>query len=158
MTLSTNERAFLSAIAWSEIGPKLLAVSDDGYDVLVGSTPAVPKLFDGYADHPRKKVWIAALHSYSTAAGRYQILERYFDAYKKQLALPDFGHDSQDAIALRMVAECHALGDIENGYIASALTKCRNRWASLPGAGYGQHEQPLTQILAAYGAAGGAVA
>ena len=47
-----NVCALLDAIAWSEIGAQLLAETDDGYNVLVGSLPSKPLLFDSYADHP----------------------------------------------------------------------------------------------------------
>ena len=50
---------------------------DDGYNVIVGGA-----LFQGYNDHPRKLVWIRQGLA-STAAGRYQLLKRYYDAYKK---------------------------------------------------------------------------
>src|SRR5207249_4184708 len=94
----------------------------------------------------------------STAAGRYQILARYFDAYKKQLGLPDFSPASQDAIAMQMVKECKALGDISAGRFADAVTKCASRWASLPGATYGQHVNKIAALQAAYQAAGGVLA
>jgi muramidase (phage lysozyme) len=114
--MTDNEKAFLDMIAWSEIGPELLAVTDNGYNILVGSTPAHPVLFDSYADHPR--VYNEKLNS--TAAGRYQILKRMYDAYKAPLALPDFGHDSQDRIALQMIKECHALDLINGGDMVAA--------------------------------------
>jgi muramidase (phage lysozyme) len=159
LTMTENERAFLDMLAWSEIGEGLLAVSDNGYDVLVGSTAAEPNLFTSYADHPRKRVWIDKIQDYSTAAGRYQILARYFDVYKAQLGLPDFSPNSQDRIALQLIGECHALNDINSGHIASAIGKCSSRWASLPGAGYyGQRENSHADLLAAYGRAGGVVA
>ena len=47
-----NRVAFLDMIAVSEIGSDLLGKSDDGYNVLVGSTPSRPLLFSGYATHP----------------------------------------------------------------------------------------------------------
>ena len=37
-----NRKAFRGMIAWSEIGPALLKVSNDGYNVCVGSTAAPP--------------------------------------------------------------------------------------------------------------------
>ncbi|MGC7995735.1 lysozyme, partial [Salmonella enterica] len=74
----------------------------------------------------------------STAAGRYQLLARYFDAYKKQLNLPDFSPASQDAIALQQIKERGALADVDAGRFDIAVGKVRNIWASLPGAGYGQ--------------------
>lgn len=155
MTSTRQTRAFLDTLAWSEIGPTLLKFSDDGYNVLVGSTPDHPTLFVGYADHPR--IHCAALDS--DAAGRYQILSRIFDAYKVRLNLPDFGHASQDAIALQLIRECHAAEDIEHGRIVVALSKCRSRWASLPGAPYpGQPQRRLSDLVAAFKAAGGGVA
>lgn len=94
----------------------------------------------------------------STAAGRYQILERYFDAYRVQLNLPDFGPASQDAIAVQLIRECRALADIEAGRFDAAIRKCASRWASLPGAGYQQHENRLDDLRTAYVAAGGSLA
>lgn len=156
-TMQGNRGAFLDMIAHSEIGPCLLAVSDDGYNVCVGSTPAVPILFTSYADHPRLLVRLSATLS-STAAGRYQLLGRYFDAYKKQLELADFGHESQDRIALQQISERGALPDIDAGRIPQAIAKVKNIWASLPGAGYGQHENELSMLLDAYHRAGGMLA
>lgn len=148
--MTPNQKAFLDMIAFSEIGPKLLANSDNGYNVIVGGT-----LFSGYDDHPRKLVDLPRLGIKSTAAGRYQLLQRYFDAYKKQLELKDFSPGSQDAIALQQIKERRALADIEAGRFADAVAKCQNIWASLPGAGYGQHENALDRLQAAYVAAGG---
>ncbi|MFX3645707.1 lysozyme, partial [Streptococcus suis] len=63
------------------------------------------------------------------------------------LRLPDFSPGSQDKIAIQLIKECKAIGDIEAGRIAEALTKCRSRWASLPGSGYGQHEYSMEKLL-----------
>ena len=153
----TNRTAFLKTIAVSEITLPLMAKTDDGYSCIVGSTLANPIVFTNYADHPRKMILIRP-GLWSTAAGRYQILAHYFDVYKQQLRLPDFGHASQDAIALQMIGECGALEDIDAGRIEDALTKCRSRWASLPGAGYNQHENNMTDLVAAFIAAGGVTA
>ena len=147
--MTSNLRAFLDMIAVSEIGKKLLAESDDGYNVLVGGT-----LFHGYADHPRTIVKLRPGLS-SSAAGRYQILMRYFDVYKQRLELPDFSPASQDRIAVRMIEECRAMGDIEAGHFDDAVEKCRSRWASLPGAGYQQHENNINDLRAAFVQAGG---
>lgn len=87
--LTANEKAFLDMIAYSEIGPELLALSDNGYNVIVGSTPKNPLLFTSYADHPRRLITLRPGLK-STAAGRYQLLSRYFDSYKKQLHLRTF--------------------------------------------------------------------
>lgn len=135
-------------LAWSE-GTSTVAGSDNGYNVLVGGS-----LFNGYSDHPRIKVNLG--HGlYSTAAGRYQILERYFDVYKKLLDLPDFSPESQDAIARQQVKECGAVPDIEAGDIPAAITKCAHIWASLPGNDYKQHVNPQEKLLFIFQDSGG---
>ena len=143
-------------LAYSEIGPAMLAQSDNGYNVIVGSRPGGMLLFASYADHPRRLIKLNAKLS-STAAGRYQILARYYDAYKITLKLPDFGPSSQDAIAIQMIRECQALADIEAGRVNVAISKCKRIWASLPGAGYGQPEHGAGVLVAAYQAAGGTI-
>jgi muramidase (phage lysozyme) len=149
-----NVLAFLDMLAWSEgTDHPRQRTRDQGYDVIVGGA-----LFEGYADHPRKLVPLPRLGIKSTAAGRYQLLSRYYDAYKKQLGLPDFSPMSQDKIALQQIRERRALPDIQAGRIPGAIEKCRNIWASLPGAGYGQHEHKLESLIAHYLAAGGVLA
>lgn len=148
-----NRSAFLDMIAFSEIGSNLLAASDNGYNCLVGG-----KLFQGYADHPRKRVFLSRLGLFSTAAGRYQILARYYDFYKRLLRLPDFGPKSQDAIAMQMILEQGARYNVDKGEFDLAVSKCRNIWASLPGAGYGQHENEMASLQEAYLNAGGQLA
>jgi muramidase (phage lysozyme) len=91
----------------------------------------------------------------STAAGRYQILKRTFDAYKKILNLPDFSPVSQDAIAKQLIRERLAIQDIEAGRVIEAIHKVSNIWASLPGAGYWQHEHRIEPLVVAYRTAGG---
>jgi len=149
----TNLVAFLDTLAYSEGTDKPgQPTKDRGYDVLVGGG-----LFTGYADHPRKLIDLPRLGIKSTAAGRYQILARYFDVYKAQLKLPDFSPRSQDLIAIQLIHECKALDDIDAGRIADALGKCKSRWASLPGAGYGQHEHKLDTLIAVFKRRGGIV-
>jgi muramidase (phage lysozyme) len=151
--MNQNLKAFLDMIAYSEgTDNGRQPTKDHGYDVVVGGG-----LFEGYADHPRKVVNIRPGLA-STAAGRYQVLARYFDTYKKQLGLPDFSSESQDAIAIQLIKECGAMRDIEAGYIDIAISKCASRWASLPGAGYKQHENEMGKLVAAYKKAGGWVA
>jgi muramidase (phage lysozyme) len=147
-----NVRAFLDMLAWSE-GTSTIKASDDGYNVIVGGG-----LFSGYADHPRRLVDLPKLGIKSTAAGRYQLLARYWDAYRKQLGLAGFTPENQDLVALQQIRERKALDDIKAGRIAEAIGKCRNIWASLPGAGYGQREHTLDDLLAYYIASGGVLA
>lgn len=145
----TNVCAFLDMLAVSEIGPKLLASSDDGYNVLVGGN-----LFASYADHPN--IYNRSLNS--TAAGRYQLLHRWWLPYKAALSLPDFSPLSQDRVAIQQIRERGALPWVVAGRFDDAVHRVSNLWASLPGAGYGQHENQLDQLRAAYVAAGGALA
>jgi muramidase (phage lysozyme) len=151
-----NLRPFLDMIAHSEIGPAMLAASDNGYNVLVGSRPSKMSLFTGYADHPRIRVDLGR-GLVSTAAGRYQILARYFDPYKELLHLPDFSPPSQDAIATQMIKERGAVLALEAGDFEEAVWRCRKTWASLPGAGYAQHENDLKALRVAYVDAGGTI-
>jgi muramidase (phage lysozyme) len=148
--LSINLNAFLDMIGFSE-GTTTIAGSDDGYNVEVGGT-----LFEGYADHPRKLVILNA-NLKSTAAGRYQILAKFFDFYKKQLNLPDFSPESQDKIAIQMMKEVHALNYIELGNFSQAVKQSGSRWASLPGNTYGQRQVPIADLQTAYINAGGII-
>jgi muramidase (phage lysozyme) len=151
-----NLDAFLTMIATSE-GTQ--SIGDRGYNCIVGSTPQRPHLFTSYADHPRLKVQLRP-DLVSSAAGRYQILERYFDAYKAQLRLPDFSLSSQDAIATQMIREQRALADVEAGRFDEAVAKCSNIWASFPSASnsYGQHQNALADLRKAFTEAGGLMA
>lgn len=159
-----NVCAALDAIAVSEIGTELLGLSDDGYNVLVGSVgtrvikgvkyPPQLLTFPSYATHPH--IYNAATNS--TAAGRYQCMWVNWSPYQAMLHLPDFGPVSQDRIALQLMRECHAITDFQAGNFASGITKCKSRWASLPGAGYGQHENSMDLLVAAYVHAGGRLA
>lgn len=150
--MTPNLKAFLDMIAFSEgTDNGKQPTQNHGYDVVVGGGN-----FDDYSDHPRKVVWIRQGLA-STAAGRYQLLSRYWNVYKQQLGLKDFGPDSQDAVAIQQIKECKALDDIENGRIPLAISKCAHIWASLPGAGYDQHENDLGSLLAVYKKDGGTV-
>ncbi|WP_313425975.1 glycoside hydrolase family 24 protein [Stenotrophomonas rhizophila] len=148
-----NVVAFLDMLAWSEgTDNGKQATRDHGYDVIVGG-----QLFAGYADHPRVLVDLPKLKIQSTAAGRYQLLRRYYDAYRKTLGLKDFSPLSQDLIGLQQIRERRALPLIQAGKIPEAIKAVRNIWASLPAAGYGQHEHKLADLLAMYRKAGGEV-
>lgn len=141
-----NTAAFLDMLAKSE---GTAGKGDDGYNVIVGG-----ELFDSYADHPRKMIEVRPGLK-STAAGRYQLLARYFDPYKALLNLPDFSPESQDAIAIQQIREARALDAVQAGDIETAIAKCAHLWASLPGAGYGQHENTKPELFSAYLLAGG---
>src|SRR5690606_9125016 len=154
----TNVLAFLDTLAVSELNEEMLAESDDGYNVLVGSLPHDMHLFHDYSMHPlptrrdaieyRRGLW-------STAAGRYQILSRYWPHNRALLNLPDFGPESQDRYAIQQIKEQRALPHIQAGRFLKAIDLCKNIWASLPGAGYGQNEHNIEYLAKAYAKAGG---
>lgn len=137
--------AFLDMLAFAEIGTDLLASSDDGYNVLVGG-----KTFDDYSRHPNVLVPLPRWGIKSTAAGRYQFLKRTWDDLEAQLRLSDFSPASQDRACVRMLSWCGALPLVKAGQIEEAIFAARKLWASLPGAGYGQHEQRMCALLDAY--------
>jgi len=147
--MNSNRKAFLAAISHSEGTDKY---PNDGYKTIVGGSQ-----FIDYGQHPNIKVFIPKLNIYSTAAGRYQLLYKYWTAYTKSLGFTDFGPNAQDAIALQQIRECKALEDIDNGRFDVAIKKCCRIWASLPGAGYGQRENTLDSLRLAYINAGGTV-
>jgi len=148
--LDRNVAAFLDTIAFSE---GTIDLGDEGYNVIVGG-----KLFDSYEDHPKIVVDLPKLKIKSTAAGRYQVLLRYFTAYKKMLSLPDFSPISQDAIAVQMIREQRAINDVIAGRFDIAAGKVSNIWASFPGAGYGQHENKLDKLRNKFVEFGGVLA
>ena len=83
-------------LAWSEgTDNGRQKTRNHGYDVIVGG-----ELFTDYSDHPRKLVTLNPKLK-STGAGRYQLLSRWWDAYRKQFGLKDFSPKSQDAVALQ---------------------------------------------------------
>jgi muramidase (phage lysozyme) len=138
-------------LAVSELGARLLAVSDDGYNVLVGSTWSHPHLFASYADHPRTLVPLPNLGIKSSAAGRYQFLERTWDGLQPSLGgRVAFDPINQDRACIELLRECRAYPLIVSGSIEGAITAARKTWASLPGAGYGQHEHSMSDLLGVF--------
>lgn len=157
--MEKNLKAFLDMIAWSELGPEILAQSDNGYNVLAGSLPGMVLTFSSYHRHPGALVDMDGKQGglQSTAAGRYQLLSRYWKPYCNLLKLNDFSKVAQDRIAIQQIKERRAMALILSGNIAAAIDRCRNIWASFPGAGYGQHENKMEKLLSAFAEAGGVV-
>lgn len=158
---SLNALAFLDVLAWSELGHDYLRRSDNGYNVIVTGIDGKLELFADYARHPfeggRKSKVINSRGLTSNASGRYQQMLKDWPHYRDQLKLPDFGPISQDLLALQHVRERRALPDVHAGRIETAIHKCRNIWASLPGAGYGQREHRVDSLLKIYRQAGGSL-
>lgn len=157
VNITPNQKAFLDMLAKSEGTSTSKFTKNDGYDVIVGGLNS-PNIFTDYSNHPNKLVTVNNAGLKSTAAGRYQLLYKWYVAYKKQLGLPDFSPVSQDRIALEQIKEQGALKDIDVGHIQDAIKKCANIWASLPGNNYNQAQRSVAWLIAAYKAAGGTVA
>ena len=86
--INNQRKAFLDMLAWSEgLITDVRKTRNHGYDVIVGG-----ELFTDYSDHPRNLSLNPKLKS--TGAGRYQLLSRWWDAYRKQLGLKDFSEKS----------------------------------------------------------------
>lgn len=162
MAISKNLQAFLDMLAWSEGTATSPATKNNGYDVIVTGIDKKPEVFTDYSDHPfnkgRPSKVINSKGLTSNASGRYQFMLKDWAHYRALLNLSDFGPASQDKWAIQLIKERRAIPDIEAGNIATAISKCRNIWASLPGAGYGQPEHKLDLLLAQYRKAGGALA
>jgi muramidase (phage lysozyme) len=141
-SMDQGVKAFLDLIAWSEGTSRSTLTKNNGYDVIVSGVDG-PSILTSYADHPfaggRAPVLVCAEPQlYSTAAGRYQLLLRWWEPYKAMLKLPDFSPASQDAVAIQQIKERLALPMIESGNIQGAIAACSNIWASLPGNDYAQ--------------------
>ncbi|KAF1061063.1 MAG: hypothetical protein GAK45_02337 [Pseudomonas citronellolis] len=151
-----NVCAFLDMLAWSEGTSISRYTKDEGYDVVVGGLDS-PNIFTSYAGHPNLLVKVNDSLS-STAAGRYQLLFRWWKPYRDLLGLKDFSPVSQDLVAIQQIRERKALDDIKAGRVRDAIAKCSNIWASLPGNAYGQRQHKVEDLVAQYRAAGGVVA
>jgi muramidase (phage lysozyme) len=153
--------AFLDTLKWCELGPALIAESDEGYNVLVGSKPGDVHTFPSYADHPQ--IFVAFPYRdrttnvmrvvTSSAAGAYQILAKTFDVLAEQHGFRDFTPETQDLAAVALVAGRGALELVQNGQIEAAIAKCNKEWASLPGSPYGQPTHSMIDVLNYYHAA-----
>jgi muramidase (phage lysozyme) len=159
---SRNALAFLDTLGWSEGTSTSPATILEGYDVIVTGVDKKSEIFKDFSDHPfakgRPSKVINSKGLTSNASGRYQQMLKDWPHYRTRLALPDFSPISQDLLALQHIRECRALPDVHAGRIEMAIAKCRNIWASLPGAGYGQREHRLEDLIKQYRKAGGVLA
>lgn len=144
-----NVRAFLNVIAGTE---GVTGLGDNGYNAIVGG-----KTFEDYSQHPNAKQTLKRKNAsdiVSTAAGRYQFINRTWQDIQKKLDLPDFSPASQDAAAVALIAQRGALEDVVNGDTAAAVKKLGKEWASLPTSPYDQSKvsyDKLNNLLAQNG-------
>lgn len=151
-----NILAFLDMLAWAEGTSTHPHTKDDGYDVIVNGDDGDPRpnIMTSYARHPNVLVKVNT-NLKSTAAGRYQLLNRYYGPYARLLRLPDFSPINQDRIAVRQIMEQRAYNDICEGRISLAIRKCSNIWASLPHNDYGQKKHSTEALLEKFHEFGG---
>lgn len=161
---SANVRAFLQAIALAEG----TANQADPYRVCYAYRHTIKSL----ADHPAitgewkgEKLSDAMCKGaglgpgcVSTAAGKYQMTRPTWSTLKRRLGLRDFGPAAQDAAATELLRETGALAAVQRGDLATAVSKARRTWASLPGAGYDQPERSLAWVQNQFTNAGGVLA
>ena len=144
MLTSPTLTAFLSLIGWAE---------GADYNTIVNGVDG-PATFTDFSDHPfapqfnRPPVIVRRSPLLeSTAAGRYQLLYRYWPIYRAQLGLADYSPASQDAIAIEQIKERGGIALIGTGDIEGAIKACSNIWASLPGNNYGQGGKSMDALL-----------
>lgn len=111
--------------------------------------------FSDLSDHPNEAITrkLGGKPITSTAAGRYQFLNRTWEGLEKQLGLSDFGAKNQDLGAIALMKSRGMIGKIQSGDIAGALTAGNREWASLPGSPYGQPTKKAEELITAYNAA-----
>lgn len=145
-----NVRAMLDAISACEgtEGP-------NGYRMHFGKS-----LFDSFGGHPRKVITATMKGQVlrSSAAGRYQIMQRTWDDLQQRWAFPDFSPQSQDAAAVALILRRGALEAVRAGEVAKACDLLKLEWASLPGSTYGQPTKALAFVRAKFLLAGGSLA
>gem|GEM_PF-7009058 len=135
---SPNVRAFLDTIAYAEG-----TYDPEGYRIMFGGDR-----FDNFDVHPN--VCVPFSDTCSTAAGRYQFLNRTWDSLASDLSLSDFSPENQDIAAVQLIQGEGAFDDIEANRFEEAAGKVANIWASFPGAGYGQPEKDLQELKQFY--------
>ena len=140
-------RAFLRCLRLGEG-----TLDEGGYNRIVGG-----QMFTDYAQHPNVRVFIKRYNVHSTAAGAYQIINRTWRALLRQYDFPDFSPECQDEAAVALIAGRLALNDVIAGRFETAIQKCAQEWASLPGSNAGQRKETIDAVRQAYLEAGGTV-
>ena len=135
-------KAFLDTIAYAEG-----TAHKDGYRTMYSDI-----LFDSWHDHPRQIIcsWYKGKILCSSAAGRYQILQKTWDRIAPAVNAQTFSPVHQDRVAIELIADCQAVEDVTTGRFDEAIVKVNKVWASLPGAGYGQRTVSLDELRDIY--------
>ena len=107
------------------------------YNILFGG-----KEFEDLSKHPNIRVPFGKTN-FSTAAGRYQILNRTYQSLKMQ----DFQPASQDQAAIDLIKRRKAYDLIVGGKFEEAINLTNKEWASLPGSPYGQPTAKMVDAI-----------
>lgn len=134
-------KAFLDTIAAAEG-----TATPDGYRTQYTGTK-----FASFQDHPRE---MRCGRRYgkklcSDAAGRYQFLSTTWDRFAKKFGVRDFSPQNQDLMAIELIRERGALGDIEAGRLEPAVRKLAYIWPSFRRFG-GSVESSMPKLEAMY--------
>lgn len=135
-------KAFLDTIAYAEGTLNAL-----GYQ-----TQYTYRYFNNLSDHPRQiicKTYKGELLC-STAAGKYQFLQKTWDRIAPKMHAKDFSPTNQDRAAVYLLIENCAIDFIERGKIIQAIKQVNGIWASLPGAPYGQPTRTMKELVDVY--------
>jgi len=110
--------------------------------------------FYDFSDHPRQVICatygVSQKQLCSSAAGRYQFLQKTWDYLAPKIKADNFGPLHQDRAAIAMIQERNALDLIKKGDIEAAIERLNTIWASFPGAPYGQRTYSLSQLKQVY--------
>lgn len=124
-----NVRAFLDVIADAE-------GVNHGYNTLFGN-----EVIQSLDDHPRTQRAFRETNgkrNSTSAAGRYQFLEKTWDDVAGKLGLQDFSPQSQDLAAVELLRRNGALESLQQGDFSKAVQQSGGTWASLPSSPYAQ--------------------
>lgn len=120
--------AWLDTLAEAEIGSEAFS-ADRGYNVLFGGQRTTdlsqhPGIYTSFTGQNQKTIK-------TSAAGRYQMIERTAKALSQQYGITDFSPQSQDLLAIALMKEVGALPYIMAGDFENAERRLAKRWASL---------------------------
>lgn len=144
---SPSVKAILDTIAYAES-----TLNDQGYQTTFGF-----QYFDNLNDHPRRIIckefkgdWLC-----SSAAGRYQILQKTWDRVARKIHAQNFSPHEQDRAAAQLLLENNALVRIAKGFLSFGQFKqimglLNPIWASLPGSPYGQPTRSAKELYMVY--------
>lgn len=141
VTAQQNQQKFLGLLKSAEGG---------AYDLIHG--PAGQRFTD-FTTHPNV-VGARTADGPSTAAGAYGITARTYYENQAAAGVNDFTPESQDKLALHLIASKGAADDVSSGNFTAAINKLGGVWASLPSSHYGQAHRSWDWVNAQLGQTG----